>query len=140
MPSPKNPSAREEVQRQETILLVEDDSAVRILIAQTLSQAGYRVLKAADGAEALALSERHGGPIHLLLVDVVLPQMSGPDFVGRLTAIRLGAKVLYISGHTEEAIIRHGVLEEGIQFLPKPFTPEDLVRKVREVLASPAPS
>ena len=119
-------------------MLVEDDSAVRILIAQTLAQAGYRVLKAADGAEALALSERHSGPIHLVLVDVVMPQMSGPDFVGRVAALRPNVKVLYISGHTEEAIVRHGVLEEGIQFLPKPFTPEDLVGKIREVLDTPS--
>jgi DNA-binding response OmpR family regulator len=118
----------------ETILLVEDDHAVRILIAQTLTQIGYRVLKAADGAEALAESRRHAGPIQLLIADVIMPQMSGPDLVQRLAADRPNLRVLFISGHPEEAIIRHGVLEAGVQFLPKPFTPEDLIAKVREVL------
>jgi two-component system cell cycle sensor histidine kinase/response regulator CckA len=123
----------------ETILLVEDDHAVRILMAQTLSQVGYNVLKAAGGTEALALSERHHGSIHLLLADVVLPQMSGPELGGRLKALRPTLKVLYISGYTEEAIVRHGVLDSGIQFLPKPFTPEARLQKVREVLDTSSP-
>lgn len=138
MPDRKGPKTPENVRRDETILLVEDDHAVRILIAQTLSQIGYRVLKAGDGAEALALSERHQGPIHLLVADVVMPLMSGPELVDRLIVSRRNLKILYISGHPEEAIIRHGVLEAGVPFLPKPFTPENLVRKVREVLDNPS--
>ncbi|HEV8540137.1 MAG TPA: response regulator [Nitrospiraceae bacterium] len=139
MPERKNPE-RAQARGHETILLVEDDHAVRILIAQTLSQIGYRVLKAADGVEAMALSESYHGPIHLLVADVIMPQMSGPELVDRLTTARPNLKILYISGHPEEAIIRHGVLEAGVQFLPKPFTPENLVRKVREVLDTASPS
>ena len=118
----------------ETVLLAEDEQLVRVLARKVLEQAGYRVLVAAGGAEALALAERHAGPIHLLLTDVVMPEMNGRELMRQLIARRPDVRVLYMSGYADEAIARHGVLDPGTAFMQKPFTPGALTRKVRAVL------
>ena len=118
----------------ESILLVEDELVVRQLVAEILETSGYSVLQAADGPSALELLRRHTGPIHLLVSDVVMPGMSGPEVANAVCAMRPGTQVLYISGYTDSAIGHHGVLEPGIAFLQKPFSADDLARKVRGVL------
>jgi len=121
----------------ETILLVEDEVTVRELIRETLEGNGYLVLEAKGVDEALRLGEDHAGSIHLLLTDVVMPGMSGREVAHRLLKSNTRMKVLYMSGYMDDAIVRHGVLEKGIPFLQKPFTPVDLERKVWEVLTPP---
>jgi NO-binding membrane sensor protein with MHYT domain/nitrogen-specific signal transduction histidine kinase/CheY-like chemotaxis protein len=118
----------------ETVLVVEDEEAVRQLAARTLFVRGYTPLVAHTGEEALRLSEQHGGPIHLLLTDVVLPRMSGSRLAETLLATRPDLRVLYMSGFTESAIVHHGVLQAGTDFIQKPFTPHALAIKLREVL------
>lgn len=118
----------------ETVLVVEDAEMVRRLAERILRQAGYHVLVARNGAEALLLSERHEGPIHLLVSDVVMPQMRGTELSRRLAATRPDLRVLYLSGYTDAGVVREGLLEGGATFLQKPFTAETLTRKVREVL------
>ena len=118
----------------ETILLVEDEEGVRELARDILRATGYTVIEARDGAEALLLSERHQGPLDLLLTDVVMPRMSGRELAERLTSLRPDLSVLYMSGYTDDAVIRHGVLGAGTAFLQKPFTPAILVDRVRETL------
>jgi CheY-like chemotaxis protein len=118
----------------ETILLVEDEARVRKLIVDVLTSRGYRVLEATRGSEAIRLAATHKGPIHLAVVDVVMPEMSGPDVVRQIQPGRSDLRVLYISGYTDEAIVHHGILESGAAFLQKPFLPDALAKKVREVL------
>jgi PAS domain S-box-containing protein len=118
----------------ETVLLVEDAAAVRAVARQALARQGYTVLEAADGTEALQIAASHPGPIHLLLTDVVMPGLSGRQLSDQLTLLRPDTRVLYTSGYTDDAVVRHGVLEAGIAYLQKPFTVDGLARKVREVL------
>jgi PAS domain S-box-containing protein len=118
----------------ETILVVEDEEQVRGLLEAILRRAGYRVLSAPGGAEALELIARSDAPVQLLLTDVVMPGMSGPALAQRLLALRPALKVIYISGYAYEEIDDRGVLDAGTQFLAKPVTPDALTRKVREVL------
>jgi CheY-like chemotaxis protein len=118
----------------ETILLVEDDDQVRVVARGILRRSGYHVIEARNAGEALLQSEKHPGTIHLLLSDVVMPQVSGPELAKRLASVRPDMKVLCMSGYTDDSIVRHGVLEAQIAFLQKPITPEALRRKVREVL------
>jgi len=118
----------------ETILLVEDAQRVRAVVREILEMSGYVVLEARHGAEALEVSNQHAGPIHLMVTDVVMPQMSGRELAQRLATLRPDLKVLYMSGYTDDAIVRHGVLASGIAFLSKPFTPDALALKVRELL------
>ena len=118
----------------ETILLVEDEEAVRALASRILQERGYRVLESARPEDALQIAEHHQEPIDLLLTDVVLPKMSGRKIAEHLTALRPSTKVLYMSGYTDDAVFRSGVLESNTAFLQKPFTPSGLARKVREVL------
>ncbi|HET7321654.1 MAG TPA: ATP-binding protein, partial [Longimicrobiaceae bacterium] len=108
---------------RETVLLAEDDPAVRVLARRGLEHAGYRVLEADGGEAALALAEEHDGPIHLLLSDVVMPGIGGRELAERLQERREGVAVLFMSGYTDDAILRHGMLNEGTPFLEKPFTP-----------------
>ena len=121
----------------ETVLLVEDEEVVRKLARDILELNGYSVLAAADCREALSLCERHRGPIHLMLTDVVMPQMSGRELAERAAALRPAMRVLYMSGYTDDSIIHHGVRDAGVAFLEKPFTPDAMARKVREVLDNP---
>ncbi len=121
----------------ETILLVEDEPSVRRLTRMALESRGYNVLDAASGEAALELSREHGGPVDLLLTDVVMPGMNGRVLAARLVALRPGTRVLYMSGYTDDAIAGHGVLDPGTEFLQKPFTPADVARKVRAVLDRP---
>jgi PAS domain S-box-containing protein len=118
----------------ETILVVEDDEEVRKLTVQMLKKQGYRVLEAANGSETLIICGQQKEPIHLILTDVVMPGMSGRELVNHLTPLYPEMKVLYMSGYTDNAIVHHGVLEEGINYIQKPFTPDSMARKVREVL------
>jgi two-component system cell cycle sensor histidine kinase/response regulator CckA len=120
----------------ETILLVEDEPQVRTLIRDTLQGHGYRVLEARHGVEALVMAANHPDPIHLLVTDVVMPQVSGPQVAQRLAQARPDMKVLYMSGYAENAVIHHGVLDPGAAFLNKPFSLDVLAGKVREVLHS----
>jgi len=121
----------------ETILLVEDEAPVRSLIRSLLSKSGYHVLEARDGEEALLLGERFSGQIHLVLTDVVMPKMGGPELAERLARVRPQARVLFMSGYTDDTVVHHGVLRSGMAFLQKPITPAALARKVREVLDGP---
>jgi two-component system, cell cycle sensor histidine kinase and response regulator CckA len=118
----------------ETILLAEDASAVRAVAQEILKRLGYTVLVANDGRSALELAGTRTDTIHLLITDVIMPEMSGRQLADRLKEQRPGLKVLFVSGYTDDAIVRHGMLEPGIAFLQKPFTPQTLARKVREVL------
>jgi PAS domain S-box-containing protein len=121
----------------ETILLVEDDDQVRAIARVILRKHGYEVIEARHAGEALLLCEQHPGTIHLLLSDVVMPQMSGPELAKRLADVRPEMKLICISGYTDDSVLRHGVLDVQIAYLQKPITPETLARKVREVLDSP---
>ena len=120
----------------ESILLVEDMEGLRKLTTRMLESAGYTVLTAANGDEALLMLERYERPLHLMVTDVVMPGMSGPTLVKRSDGTRPGVKVLYMSGYTDDVVVRHGMLDEGMPFLGKPFTAAELTRKVREVLDS----
>ncbi len=132
---PRSRIATEESQCDETILIVEDDPFIRSLASRILSDRGYSILEAHDAVDASTVSRKHQGPIHLLLTDVVLPGASGKQLARSLAEARPEMRVLYTSGYTDDAIIRHGILEAGIAFLQKPFTPELLRRRVREALA-----
>jgi PAS domain S-box-containing protein len=118
----------------ESILLVEDEDAVRALTRHVLLNCGYRILEARDGNEALLLANQHQGPIDLLLTDVVMPRIGGRELATRLAVMFPGLKVLFLSGYTDDAIVRHGILEAEVSFLQKPFTPSSLAAKIREVL------
>jgi PAS domain S-box-containing protein len=124
-------------QGRETVLLTEDEEQVRQMIRIILEMGGYRVLEAAEGEEALTLYKQHEGQIDLVMTDVVMPQMSGRELAQSLEVLHPGIKVLYMSGYTDDAIVRHGLLDQEIAFLQKPFTPDALMRKVREVLDAP---
>ena len=124
--------------KSETILLVEDDDSVRDLASDFLRISGYKVLAARHGDEALKIFKENGHSIRMLVTDVVMPGMSGRELAVILQSLSLELQVLFISGYTENAIVHHGVLDAGINFLQKPFTPEALARKVRQVLDEPA--
>jgi DNA-binding response OmpR family regulator len=121
-----------------TVLIVEDEAAVRLLAMRSLLRRGYVTLVARDGEEALRASAQHPGPIHLLLTDVVLPRTSGPKLAASLAATRPELRILYMSGFTESAVMHHGVLDPGTEFIQKPFSPQALGAKVEEVLREAA--
>jgi signal transduction histidine kinase/ActR/RegA family two-component response regulator len=121
----------------ETILLVEDERPVRALVRRCLERAGYAVLESDGPTEALRLTAQHEGMIHLLLTDVVMPQMSGKQLAERVATLRPGTRVLYMSGYTDDTVAQHGVLDAGTMLIQKPFTPENLAAKVRAVLDAP---
>ena len=130
-------TARAGLRGMETVLLAEDASAVRAVVRQTLERHGYTVLEAPNGKAALDLAAKQADRIDLLLTDVVMPEMSGRRLAERFTALRPGVKVLYMSGYTDDAVLRHGVLGPGVAYLQKPFSPDVLAGKVREVLDAP---
>jgi len=119
---------------RETVLLVEDEEMVRNLAAEVLKKNGYTVLVVSNPGEALLLAERHPEPIHLVLADVVMPLMNGPELAGRISRLRPKAQVLFMSGYADETLARHGLLEADAACVHKPFTQETLVRKIREIL------
>jgi PAS domain S-box-containing protein len=121
-------------QGDETILLVEDETAILELAKRVLEQRGYQVLAARNPTEALSLAEGFSGQIHLLITDVIMPGMNGKEFAERLGAFKAGFRSIFMSGYTRDVIAQHGVLDEGIDFLQKPFTVKDLAQKVRKIL------
>jgi len=133
---PRAPAASERVIGEETVLLVEDNVAVRSVLGRVLKDAGYVVLDACDAVQASAICETYAKQIHLLLTDVVMPGVSGPELALELTQKRPEMKVLFMSGYSGTAITRHGVLREGLFFLQKPFSPGSITRAVRAALAS----
>jgi CheY-like chemotaxis protein len=118
-------------------LLVEDEASVRAVIRTILSRYGYEVLEARGGEEALRRSQERDGKIDLLLTDVVMPHMSGPQVVQMLRPLRPDMKALFMSGYTDSSIAKHAIAELGVDLIQKPVTPEALARKIRDVLDTP---
>ncbi|MBC2696308.1 MAG: response regulator, partial [Desulfobacteraceae bacterium] len=118
----------------ETVLIVEDDDNLRKFAQKALRQLGYKLLVAENGEDALKVCNEHDGQIDLMITDVVMPKMGGKEAAKRLQLFYPQMKVLYMSGYTDTAIVHHGVLEPGQNFLEKPFSPEDIAREVRETL------
>lgn len=125
---------------RETILVTEDERTVRELVSTLLAAQGYEVLAAADGAEALRICREHTGTIDLLLTDMVMPGMSGPELAAQAQAVRSSLKILYMSGYTEYAVAKQGVLERVHSFIWKPFSNAALAEKVRQVLDGYVPA
>jgi len=123
---------------RETILVVEDQTTVRHFAGTALRQYGYHVVEASDGYEAMSLADQYAGEIQLLLTDVVMPGMNGKELSERLKGLRPNLKILFTSGYTADVIADRGVLDRGVAFLHKPFGPEELAAKVREMLADPS--
>jgi CheY-like chemotaxis protein len=123
----------------ETILIVEDDAGLLEVTHRSLEAVGYAILSARNPEEAIRIAESHPGPIHLMVTDVILPGINGAQLASQLSRLRPEMKVLFVSGYTDEYIVRHGVLEPGLAFLQKPFSPKALNRKVGEMLAAPLP-
>jgi CheY-like chemotaxis protein len=133
-PQQMNPPSTNEIRGTETILLLEDEPALRKLVHTILEQQGYSVLEAGTPEEALRLCEEHAGSIQLLLTDVVMPKMSGRQVAERAVRCVPELRVIYMSGYSGDAIVHHGVLDSGVAYLQKPFSSESLLYKVREVL------
>ena len=121
----------------ETILVVEDEDMIREMLCESLKEFGYTVLEASDAAEATRRCDEHSGPIDLLMTDVVLPGMGGRELAQKLTALHPEMKILFMSGYTDDAVVRHGILTAGVMFLQKPFTLVGMGHKVREALLAP---
>jgi CheY-like chemotaxis protein len=116
------------------VILVEDEDAVRRITRIAMEAQGYTVLEANSGAEAIQVASQHAGPIHLVVTDVVMPGMSGPELVEALRSLRPNLKVLYVSGYTDDSVVRYGLTTPTDAFLQKPFTPLALGKKVRDIL------
>lgn len=138
LPEPRKPVEITEVPRTETVLLAEDDQGVRRIAREFLKMKGYQVLEASNAAEAIRIAQESPDHIDLLLTDIVMPGLKGEELVERVTSIRPDVKVLYMSAYTEDAIVNLGILAPGMNFIEKPFGPEDLAKKVRKVLAAVA--
>jgi two-component system, cell cycle sensor histidine kinase and response regulator CckA len=132
VPTPTSP--RSAARGTETVLVVEDDPQVREVTVRTLRAGGYRVVAASNGREALDLAERDPGPLHLLVTDIVMPGMTGREVADELRRRQAELRVLFVSGYTQDAIAQRGVLETGIEFLPKPFAASSLLARIRQVL------
>ncbi|MBW2610695.1 MAG: response regulator [Deltaproteobacteria bacterium] len=130
----KEEISTERLTGSETILIVEDDDALRKLACEILEAQGYTILDAQNGIVALKVSNEYGDQIHLMITDVVMPKMGGRELEEHLCPLRPDMKVIYMSGHTDNTILRHGVLSPEIEFLQKPISSASLKRKVREVL------
>jgi two-component system cell cycle sensor histidine kinase/response regulator CckA len=128
------PDAADGPHGSETVLLVEDDAPVRVLTLRLLQRHGYSVLQADSGAGAIEISSRHTGPIHLLLADVVMPGISGPELARQLQSGRPELRALFMSGYADEFVIREGIVQDGVNLLKKPFSMEGLTTRVREIL------
>jgi CheY-like chemotaxis protein len=135
VPAPK-PAIVHESNGKETILLVDDDDAVRAVASRILTRAGYSVLGASSPSEAETIWTDHPGPIHLLMTDLMMPEMNGGELASRLLESRKDARVLYTSGYTNETVVRRGLIISDKPFLAKPFTIDDIIRKVRDTLAN----
>ena len=135
MPKPQD-IAPDPLFQSETILLVDDERMVRELVGKILRMHGYMVLEANCGADALRLCQQHAGPIHLLLTDVLMPEMNGRKLAERVIALRPQTQVLYMSGYPDDDFRAHFSPTTGMAFIQKPFTPNALARKVREVLGA----
>jgi nitrogen-specific signal transduction histidine kinase/CheY-like chemotaxis protein len=135
---PEHPGTHAPLAGDETVLLVEDDASLRALAARALRINGYEVLMAANGAEALKVAASHPGPVDIVASDVVMPGIGGRQLIEQLVETYAGIKVLFMSGYTNDEIVRRGVLGGGTAFLQKPFTPDQLVRSIRAVLDRPA--
>lgn len=118
----------------ETILVVEDDPAVRAVAARALRRFGYHVVSADGGDEALRLARRHEGPIDLLLTDIMMPGLNGVEVASRIARVRPGIRIFFMSGYADQDLVRQGLLEPGTRFLQKPFTPQELAGRIREIL------
>jgi CheY-like chemotaxis protein len=132
----QKPEAQALPRGTETVLLVEDEKGVRELAREYLEMSGYTVIEAENGYTALELAAMHAGEIHLLMTDVVMPGISGRELADRVTQIRPGTKILYMSGYTDQAVVHHGILETDAVLLQKPFTAATLAAKLREILAA----
>jgi signal transduction histidine kinase/ActR/RegA family two-component response regulator len=130
----REPEAVRSLTGSESVLVVEDDAEVRHLICQILQAKGYDVLESTNGAEALRMAREFPGTLQLVVADIILPEMSGPDVVRLLRESTPGIRSLLISGYTDEAVTRHGIVDPGVMFLSKPFMPDEFARKVREAL------
>jgi two-component system cell cycle sensor histidine kinase/response regulator CckA len=133
-PAAGTPQRASVVRGTETVLLVEDEDGVRLLAREALRAAGYRVVEASHGVEALVRVRQHHGPIHLLVTDVIMPHMGGPELVERLSEMFPDVKTIYMSGYTDSTVVHEGVLSRSVAFLDKPFTSDELTREVRRVL------
>ena len=127
-------------QGRETILLVEDEAGVRQVAKMTLDRLGYNILEASNGRAALDIVEQYALPIDLVITDVVMPDLNGREFVDQLRQRGNDVPVLYMSGYTDDAIVRRGVVHDAVSFLQKPFTPSTLAQKVRDILEKPLPN
>jgi DNA-binding NtrC family response regulator len=127
---------RPPTQGTETVLVVEDENQVRTIVTRILEAQGYHVLSASNGREALAISQQTTTEIHLMITDVVMPQLGGGELAKSMLDLRPGLRILFMSGYTDDAIVRHGFLDEKVNFIQKPFDSATLARKAREVLDS----
>ncbi len=133
------PRPRADTAGSETVLLVEDEPLVRNLVSEVLRKSGYEVLEFGNGREAIARARHHAGPIQLLVTDVVMPGMSGIELSRQLAEAQEGLRILFLSGYSDDLVVRQGALLPGRAFLQKPFTPDSLLRAVRALLDAPAP-
>jgi two-component system, cell cycle sensor histidine kinase and response regulator CckA len=132
--SPAKTAAASELRGRETILVVEDETALRTLLVRVLRNWGYKVIEAGDGVEALGMAQKYNDEIHLIVTDMAMPRIGGQELIKRMEKTRPGVKAIYISGFTDQAIVQDGVLTSGVEFLQKPFNVESLVHRVRQVL------